>query len=104
MPRKPLVPVLALLVLGCGRGQEKVIPIPAGDPLRNARTVLQRYAEGQMMASEVESFDDLVASVRKVDPERADVLDKGLKEIKANPSGRATIAKGLLPKLQPQTR
>ena len=104
MVRKPILPVLALLILGCGRNPEKIIAIPAGDPLANARTVLKRYVEGQPMASEVESFPDLVASVRKVDPERADVLEKGLEEIKKNPSNRATIAKGLLGKMQPQTR
>ncbi len=99
------LPVVLLAACGCGGGpQEKVIPIPAGDPLANARSVVQRYAEGQPVTSEVTSFPQVVADLRKVDPARADILEKGLKAIEANPSARVSIAQELLPKLQPTMR
>ena len=96
---------LVLALAGCARGpREKVIPIPAGDPLANARSVLQRYAEGQPVASEATSFPHFVEDLRKVDPARADILEKGLNDIQADPAARVSIAKALLPKLQPTTR
>src|SRR5262245_14474669 len=86
--------VVFAAAFGCSGGpQEKVIPIPAGDPLANARSVVQRYAEGQPVASEVTAFPHFVEDLRKVDPERADILEKGLNDIQANPGARVSTAK-----------
>jgi hypothetical protein len=96
--------IVILLACGCSnKPQEKVILIGA-DPLANARNVVQRYAEGQPVASEATSFPKVVEDLRKVDPERADILEKGLNQIQANPAARVSIAKELLPKLQPRTQ
>ena len=45
------------------------------------------------------SFADLVAKVKEKDPAKAELLDKGLSEIKANPASAQSKAKELLKKL-----
>jgi hypothetical protein len=96
---------VALAAFGCSprAAHERDIPVKAeNDPLAEARTILQRYASGQPMSSEVTTFPQLVENVRAKDPQRADVLEKGLDELqKSPPSARQVKAKELLKKLQP---
>jgi len=93
-----------LAALGCGHPsvKQEVIPIKAAsDPLSEPKAVLRQYAEGQPFGSEVTTFPAMVDAVRKSDPARADVLEKGLAELqKASPSERPQKAKELLSKLQ----
>ncbi|WP_162006812.1 hypothetical protein [Roseimaritima sediminicola] len=92
-------------LLGCSRGvQERDIQVStANDPLSEPRSLLQRYAEGQAIGSESMGYPALVANVREVDPERADILEDGLAKLeKASPAQRKAIAAELLQKLQPQ--
>ena len=91
------------MAAGCGGVKEEQIEVKAdNDPLVAARAVLQRYADGQPMTSEVTSFPKLVEDVRAKDPQRADVLEKGLADLqKSPPNARAAKAKDLLRKLQP---
>jgi hypothetical protein len=87
---------------GCSsKPKEEVIEIKAAnDPLASARSVLKRYADGQPLASEVTSFPQMVEDVRKVAPDKAEILEKGLADIqKASAAGRAAKAKELLSKL-----
>jgi hypothetical protein len=95
---------LALSALGCGSGvkEEQIEIKTANDPLFQPRSILQRYAEGQMLGSEVTSFPKMVEDVRATDPARADVLEKGLQELQqAAPGARPGKAKKLLEQLQP---
>jgi len=100
--------VLALAVVGAGCRSGKVEDIevkPSNDPLQPARVALQRYVNGEPMGSEVTGFPAMVENVRKVDPQRADILEKGLAEIqKAPPGTRAVKAKDLLAKIQPSMK
>lgn len=99
--------VAALFAAGCGSSvKEEVIEVkPSNDPLFQARATLQRYANGQPLSSEVTGFPAMVAEVRKSDPDRAEILEKGLDEIqKAPPAARPAIAKELLGKLQPSMK
>jgi hypothetical protein len=75
--------VLAATALGCGeRVKERQIEVKtAGDPLFLPKSVLQRYADGQPLGSEVTSFANMVETLRKADAAKADVLQKGLDEI-----------------------
>jgi len=98
--------LLALLspvaLLGCGGGvKEEVIEIKAAsDPLALPKSVVQNYASGQPMGSEATSFPKMVEDLRKADPAKADILEKGLQELeKASPAERTGIAKSLLQKL-----
>ncbi len=92
-----------VLLSGCGSGtpKEEVIHIkPAGDPVAPACAVLQRYADGQPLASEVTSFPGLVEDLRKADPAKAEILEKGLADIqKLSPGACAAKARELLTKL-----
>jgi hypothetical protein len=94
--------VVGALLAGCGSKDTPKIETfqaPEIDPLVEARTMLKNYASGMPVTSEAESFPELVERVRKKDPAKADVLDKGLSEIKANPKNAASKAKELLQKL-----
>lgn len=100
------VAVCCVAVVGCGgEGRVKVESIEVSannDPLNEPRSILKRYADGQPLGSEVTSFDYHVKQVREKDPARADVLEKGFKELQeAAPSARAAKAKELLEKIQP---
>jgi hypothetical protein len=98
---------LAVFLVGCSSGvREENIEVKASnDPLNAPRSILQRYAEGQPLGSETTSFAKMVEDVRKVDPARADVLEKGLAEIqKADAGSRPALAKGLHQKLQPSMK
>jgi hypothetical protein len=99
--------LFAVITLGCGSSvREETIEVKAAnDPLHAPRSILQRYADGQALGSEVESFPKLVEDVQQVDPARAQILEKGLKDIrKAAPASRPSLAKALLTKLQPSIK
>src|SRR5438132_1704483 len=96
-----------VLLLGCGqRVKEEQIEVkPSNDPLSRPRAVLQQYANGQPMGSEVTSFPHMVEEVRKTDPARADILEKGLADLqKAPPGARAGKAKDLLSRIAPSMK
>jgi hypothetical protein len=87
---------------GCGGGetpQVQTYEAPQADPLTEAKAILNNYAGGMPVTSEAESFSDLAARVKEKDPTKGEVLEKGLAEIKANPSTAQTKAKELLKKL-----
>ena len=86
---------------GCGGAvkEEQIQVKAAADPLANAKTALQRYADGQPLGSEVTTFDFMVEELKKVDPAKADILKAGLDGIKATPQGAAAKAKETLGKL-----
>lgn len=87
--------------LGCSPVKEEQIAVkPKGDALVSARTLLEGYAKGQPMSSEVTSFPKMVEDVRAVDPAKANILEKGLGELqKSAPNARPSKAKDLLKKL-----
>lgn len=100
----PLVLALAFIsFVGCGPSiKEETIEVKASnDPLQPARSLLEGYAKGQPVTSEVTSYEKLVEDVRKVDAKRADILQQGLEKIKKTPNNRVSIAKDLLRKLAP---
>lgn len=96
-----LVCLCTLPLLGCSQSsqKERVIPLKASASMNNARSILENYAKGAPITSEADSFDAVVAGVRKDDPAAADTLDKAFKQIRENPSNRAKIAKDTLKEL-----
>ena len=72
---------------GCGGVREETIQIVKHDPFANVRSTLSNYVNGQPLASEVDSFDGLVAEVTAVDPEKGKILAAGLQELKASSGG-----------------
>lgn len=87
--------------VGCGgqREEDISVEIPV-DPLAEPKSMLQRYADGQPMSSEVSMFPAMIEKIRQSSPEKADLLADGLKEIEAaTPDRRASLAEDLLKKL-----
>jgi len=94
--------------VGCSGGvKEETITInPANnDPLMEPRSILKQYADGQQMGSEVANFPVLVENLRKTDPAKADILEKGLADLqKARPAELKEKAKELYNKLGPASK
>jgi O-phosphoseryl-tRNA(Cys) synthetase len=95
--------VATACLTGCGDGkvkeQDVEIKIPIS-PMEQVKSTLNRYAKGEPMGSEVGAFGDLVAKLRTVDAAKADILEKGLEEIKKAPKAQvAAKAKDLLKQL-----
>jgi hypothetical protein len=94
---------LTVVASGCTSpvDEEQIQVNAASDPLAQPRSVLTRYAEGQPLGSEVTSFPFMVQELRKTDPQKADLLEKGFQELEqASPATRAAKAQDLLNKLQ----
>jgi len=95
-----LVGFAVALSVGCGfRGKEETIPVNNPDPMHQVKSTLQNYVKGRPVTSEVTSFDYMVNEVRKVSPEKADILKAGLDDIKDTKGSPAAKAKALLQKL-----
>jgi hypothetical protein len=79
-----LIAVLSFPVLvGCGGGvKEEAIQVKPIDPMDQVKQTLDRYAKGEPITSEVTSFDYMVNQLREKDAAKADILQKGLDELK----------------------
>ncbi|MSR31826.1 MAG: hypothetical protein EXR99_10015 [Gemmataceae bacterium] len=91
---------LVLAAPGCGGSASQDIEIKVADPLDGVRTLLKGYAEGQPLRSEVTSFPDLVNTVRKVDANKADMLEKGFADLQKKGANIKAKAKELLEKFK----
>lgn len=96
----------ALFATGCGtdgKVKPEDIQIKEDTALKRATTLLESYAKGQPVGSESTSFEYMVNEVRKEDPTRADILQKGFEELQKT-KGPATAAKAkeILAKLAPK--
>lgn len=102
---KRLFLVLAMLgagwSFGCNSGTPKIetVQAPEADPLAEAKAILTNYANGMPVTSEAEGFPQLVERVKKKDAAKAVMLEKGLNQIKQNPSTAKSKAGELLKQL-----
>jgi hypothetical protein len=94
---------LAIALFGCSGGprEENIEVKAASDPLNEARSVLERYAAGQALGSEVASFPKMVENVKAANAEHGAIIEKGLADIQRTPANRASLAKSILKKLPP---
>ncbi len=89
---------MALLGLcGCGTGPPVEVKPQGG--LERARGILNDYANGVPMGSEVETFAEIVEEVRKTDPHKATILEKGFADLKRSPKDVSGKARALLKQL-----
>lgn len=97
-----LCKLLLVPVLGCGGSAEETLKVAsAEDPLLEPLSLLQRYADGQKMTSEANSFPYLINRVKEVDPAKGEILEKGFEELRAaSESARKRKAKDLIEKLK----
>jgi hypothetical protein len=91
---------VALLGLcGCGKDPPPVEVKPQSG-LERAKAILNDYAQGAPMGSEVETFPEIVEEVRRSEPQKAEILEKGFADLKRSPSNlRAAKARELLKQL-----
>ncbi len=106
MMRLACFAALALAILlplaGCGgqsSQQQRTIEVVEQSGIDQAKDLLQGYADGNPVGSEADGYASVVSAVREEDAAKADILEAGLAEIAASPSGAASKAKDLLGKL-----
>ncbi|MDY3552985.1 hypothetical protein R5W24_002075 [Gemmata sp. JC717] len=95
----------ALAAPGCGppgRTKEETIEVKENSGLEQAKQVLNNYAKGQALGSEVTSFDNIVSRVRETDAARADVLQKGFADLQKPKADTKAKAKEILKALEPK--
>src|SRR5262249_7859448 len=92
---------MALLGLwGCspgGKGPQAEVKPQSG--LEQAKVILNDYAQGAPMGSEAMTFEEIVEEVRKTDPQKGTILEKGFADLKRSPGNRSVKARELLKKL-----
>lgn len=94
-------------LIGCGQGgrvKEEAIEVKQDSGLARAKALLEKYANGQPLGSEAASFPNLVEEVRKTDPDRATVLEKGFADLQQakSPAAVKSKAKDLLKQMEPR--
>ena len=92
---------MALLGLcGCGGGKGPQAEVQPQSGLERAKVILNDYAGGAPLGSEAETFPEIVEEVRRGDPQKAEILEKGFADLKRSPSNlRAAKARELLKQL-----
>lgn len=91
---------MALLGLwGCGPGKGPQTEVQAQSGLERAKVILNDYVQGAPMGSEAMTFEEIVQEVRKTDPQKATILEKGFADLKRSPGNRRVKARELLKKL-----
>jgi hypothetical protein len=89
---------MALLAL-CGCGKDPPVEVQPQSGLERAKGILNDYADGAAMGSEAETFEEIVAEVRKTDPQKAAILGKGFADLKRDPRNLSGKARALLKQL-----
>jgi hypothetical protein len=91
---------VALLGLwGCGQGKGTQARAKPQSGLERARVILNDYAQGSRVGSEAMTFEEIVEEVRKTDPKKAAILEKGFADVKRSPGNPGPIARELLKQL-----
>lgn len=97
-----LAAAVLLPLAGCAgesSQQTRTIEVQEQSGIDQAKQLLQGYVDGNPVGSEADSYASIVEAVREEDPAKAEMLEAGLDEILANPSGASSKAKELLGKL-----
>ena len=90
---------IALLGLcGCGHKAPPVTVQPQSG-LERAKVILNDYASGVPMGSDAATFEEVVAEVRKTDPQKAVILEKGFADLKRSKQNLRDKARALLKQL-----
>lgn len=98
-----MIVAVGLPLTGCGGGdvpQRKTIEVPMPTGVERAKMLLQNYAKGQPLGSEVAMFPEIVEEAKKTSPDKAAILEKGFADLQANPARAQQIAQDLLKQLE----
>jgi hypothetical protein len=94
------VGIIFVAVVGlCGCGKEPPVVVQPQSGLERAKGILKDYADGVPMGSEQITFEEIVDEVRKTDPQKATILEKGFADLKRSPQNRSGTARALLKQL-----
>jgi hypothetical protein len=94
------VGIIFMALLGlCGCGKDPPVEVKPQSGLERAKGILNDYANGAPMGSEVETFEEIVEEVRKTDPQKATILEKGFADLKRSPKNLSGKARALLKQL-----
>ena len=89
--------MVLLAPLGCGTAPPVEVQPQSG--LERAKGILNDYANGVPVGSEAETFEEIVAEVRKTEPQKATILEKGFADLKRSPKDVSGKARALLKQL-----
>ena len=93
-----IICVALLGLCGCGSSAPPVQVQPQSG-LERAKGILNDYASGVPLGSEAATFEEIVAEVRKTDPQKATILEKGFADLKRSPKNLSGKARALLKQL-----
>src|SRR6184192_1638587 len=95
------VGIVCMALLGlCGcESKPPPVEIQPQSGLERAKAILNDYASGVPMGSEAATFEEVVAEVRKTDPQKATILEKGFADLKRSPQNLSGKARALLKQL-----
>jgi hypothetical protein len=94
------VGIILVALLGlCGCGKDAPVEVKPQSGLERAKEILNDYANDVPMGSEVATFEEIVAEVRKTDPQKAAILEKGFADLKRSPGNLKSKARELLKQL-----
>jgi hypothetical protein len=95
----------AVGLAGCGppgKVEEQSIEVKEQTALKEAQGYLENYAKGQPVTSEVTEYERIVTEVRKTDPQRAEILEKGFAELQKKGVNTRAKAKEILREIAPK--
>lgn len=103
-PTIVLLATCSVISAGCGSGptwKEKTYTRTAPrEPLAEAKEMLTRFVNGYPVGNDDALLvPDIVAELRKVDAEKADLFEKGFDRLRERPSDAAAAAAALLKQL-----
>ena len=94
------VGIIFVALLGlCGCGKDPPVEVKPQSGLERAKVILNDYVQGAPMGSEAETFQEIVEEVRKTDPQKAAILEKGFADLKRSPQNPSGKARALLKQL-----
>ena len=95
------VGIIFMTLLGlCGcRKEPPPVEVKPQGGLERAKAILNDYVNGAAMGSEAMTFEEIVEEVRKTDPKKATILEKGFADLKRSPGNRSGKARELLKQL-----
>ena len=96
----PGVGIIFMALLGpCGCGKDPPVEVQPQSGLERAKQILTDYVNGAPVGSEAETFEEIVAEVRKTDPKKATLLEKGFSDLKRSPQNLKSKSRALLKQL-----
>jgi hypothetical protein len=94
------VGIVFVALLGhCGCGKAPPVDVQPQSGLERAKGILNDYANGAPLGSEGAMYAEIVAEIRKTDPQKAMIVEKGFADLKRSPQNLRDKSRALLKQL-----